>query len=65
MVSADGGPENVWASSNHTGVLEKLIKWQAYVGGESTNCAIFKIQAVEEENLRGIVGMINRDEEIK
>ena len=33
MVSADGGRENVWASSDYTGVLKKLLKCQAYVGG--------------------------------
>ena len=46
MVSADGGRENVWASSNYTGVFEKLLKWQADDGGESTKCDTFKIQAV-------------------
>ena len=46
MVSVDRGRENVWSISNHTGVLEKLPKWQADVGGESTKCATFKIKAV-------------------
>ena len=43
MVSADGGRGNVWASSDYTRVLEILLKRQADVGGESTNCATFKI----------------------
>ena len=33
MVSADGGGINVWSSSDNTGVLKKLLKWQADVGG--------------------------------
>ena len=65
MVSADGGRENVWAISNYTGFLEKLLKWQADVGGESTNCATFKIQALEAENLRVFVGMVKGDAELK
>ena len=58
MVSADKGRVNVWASSNYTGFLKKLLKWQADVGGESKNCATFKIQKAEEANLRVFVGMV-------
>ena len=65
MVSADGRRKNVWASSDYTGVLEKLLKWKAYVGWESTKCATFKIQATEAEYLRVFVGMVKGDTELK
>ena len=44
---------------------KKLLIWQAYVGGELTNCATFNIQAVEAENLRVFVGMVKGDTELK
>ena len=44
---------------------EKLLKWQANVGGESKKCATFKIQAVEAANLRVFVGMVKGDAELK
>ena len=44
---------------------KKLLKWQADVGGESTKCATFKIQAVEAANLRVFVGMVKGDAELK
>ena len=44
---------------------EKLLKWQADVGGESKECAAFKIQAVEAANLRVFMGMVNGDAELK
>ena len=65
MVSADGGRENVWASINYTGVFEKLLKWQADDGGESTKCDTFKIQAAEAANLRVFVGIVKGDAELK
>ena len=37
------------------------MKWQTDVGGESTKCATFKMQAVEAENLRLFVGMVKGD----
>ena len=37
MFRADGSRENVWASRNNIGVFEKLLKWQADVGGELKN----------------------------
>ena len=37
---------------------KKLLKWNADVGGESTKCVTFKIQAVEAVNLRIFVGMV-------
>ena len=43
---------------------EKLLKWQAYVGRESTKCATFKIQAVEAANLRVFVVMVKEDTEL-
>ena len=33
MVSADRGREIVLAGRDYTGVFEKLLKWQADVGG--------------------------------
>ena len=65
MVSSDGGHEMFWARSDHTGVLEKLLKWQADVGGESTKCATFKLQAAEAENLWVFVVMVKGDAELK
>ena len=44
---------------------KKLLKWQSDVGGESTSCATFKIQAVEAGNLRVVMGMVKGDEELK
>ena len=44
---------------------KKLLKWQADVGGESTKCATFKIQAREAENLRVFVGMVKGGVEFK
>ena len=44
---------------------KKLLKWQAYAGGESTKCAMFKIQAGEAENLRGIFGYGKRGRGVK
>ena len=44
---------------------KKLLKWQADVGGESTRCAKFKIQAVEAANLRVFVVMVKGDAELK
>ena len=35
---------------------EKILKWQAYVGGESTKCVTLKIQAAAATNLRVFVG---------
>ena len=58
MVSADGGRENVWASSDYTGVLEKILKCKADVGGESTKRATFKIQAAEAEIFWVFVSMV-------
>ena len=43
---------------------KKLLKWQADVGGESTKCATFKIQAAEAENLRVFVVMVKEDTEL-
>ena len=43
----------------------KFLKWQADVGGESTKCAMFKMQAVDAINLRVIVGMVKGDAELK
>ena len=40
---------------------KKLRKWKATVGGESKNCATFKIQAAEAANLRLFVGMVKGD----
>ena len=54
-----------WNSSNNAGVFEKLLKWLAYVSGESTKCATFKIQAAEAANLRVFVGMLKGDSEIR
>ena len=65
MFSADRGREIVLAKSNNTGVLIKLIKWKADIGGESTKCNRFKIQTVEAENFRVFVGMIKGDTELK
>ena len=65
MVSADRGCENVWSRSNNKGVSEKLLKWQAYVRGELTKCATFKIQAAEAANLWVFVGMVKGDAELK
>ena len=65
MVCADGGHENIWASSNNTGLKKKLLKLQADVGGESTNCATFKTQAAEAANMRVFVGMVKEDAELK
>ena len=65
MVSADRGHENVWARINNTGVLEKLLKWQADFWGESKKCATFKIQAVEATNLRVFVDMVKGDAHFK
>ena len=45
--------------------LKKLIKWQADVGGESTKCATFKMQALKAANLRVFVGMVKGDAELK
>ena len=44
---------------------KKKLKWQADVGGESTKCAKFKIQAVEAGNLRVFVGIVKGDVELK
>ena len=44
---------------------KKLLKYQADVGGDSTKCATFKIQAVEAANLRVFVSMIKGDAELK
>ena len=44
---------------------KKLLKWQADVGGESTKCATFKIQAVESAKSRVFLGMVKGDAEIK
>ena len=44
---------------------KKLLKWQAYIRGEPTKCATFKIQAAEAENLRVFVGMVKGDAELK
>ena len=65
MVSADRGHENVWVSSDFTGVLEKILKWQADIGEESIKCATFKIQAVEAANLKVFFGMVKGDAELK
>ena len=65
MVSADRGHENVWVSSDFTGVLEKILKWQADIGEESIKCATFKIQAVEAAKLREFVGVVKEDAELK
>ena len=65
MVRADGGHENIWASSYNTRVLKKLLKWQADVGGESTKFATFKIKEVEAANLRVFFGMVKGDAELK
>ena len=54
-----------WASSNYTGVLEKLLKWHSDVGEESTKCATFKIQAVEAENLWVFVGIVKGDAKLR
>ena len=45
--------------------LKKLLKWQADVGGGSTNCATFKIQEMEAANLRVFVGMVKGYAELK
>ena len=65
MFSADCGCENVWASSVHTGFLEKNSKMAGRCWGESTKCATFKIQAVEVANLRVFVVMVKGDAEFK
>ena len=65
MVRADGGRENVWASSDNVGVKKKLLKCQADVGGDSTKCATFKIKAMESANLRVFVGVVKGDKELK
>ena len=65
MVRTDGGHENVWASSDNVGVHKSLMKWQADVGGESTKCATFKIQAVEVANLRVFAVMVKGYVELK
>ena len=44
---------------------KKLIKWQAYVGGESIKRAMFKIQAAEAANLRVFVGMVKGGAELR
>ena len=44
---------------------KKLLKWKSDVGGESTKCTTFKIQAVEAKNLRVSVGMVKGDAELK
>ena len=43
---------------------KNILKWQADVGGESTKCATFKIQAAEAENLRVFVVMVKEDTEL-
>ena len=65
IVSADGGREIFRLAAITQEFLEKLIKWQADVGGESTNCAMFKIQVVEAANLRLFVSMVKGDAELK
>ena len=65
MVSADGGWYLFLASSNNTGFLGKILKWKADVLGESTKCAMFKIKAAEEANLRVSTGMLKGDAELK
>ena len=44
---------------------KKLLKWQAEVGGISTKCATFKIEAVEAANFWAFVGMVKGDAELK
>ena len=44
---------------------KKILKWQAYVGGESTNCATFKIKAVECCKFVGICGYGKRGRRVK
>ena len=44
---------------------EKLMKWQAHVRGESTNCGTFKMLAVEAANFPVFVGMVKGDAELK
>ena len=44
---------------------KKLLKWQAAVGGESTKCATFKIQAAEADIFRVFVGMVKGYAELK
>ena len=65
MVRANGSRRNFWAGSENAVVFEKLLKWKADVGGESTKCATFKTQAVEAANLRVFVGMVKGDAELK
>ena len=65
MFSADGGREMFWASGDYIGVLKKTLKWPADVGGESTNCATSKIQAVGAANLWVFVGMVKGNAELK
>ena len=64
IVCADGVRENIWASSDSAGFFEKLLKWQADIGGESMKCATFKTQAAEAAKLRVFVGMANGDAEL-
>ena len=65
MVSTDRGRENVWASSDYTGVLEKTTQMTGICWGGSTKCATFKIQAAEAENLRVFVGMVQGGRRVK
>ena len=44
---------------------KKLLKWQAEVGGISTKCATFKIEAVEAANFWAFVGMVKGDAGLK
>ena len=43
---------------------KKLLKWQADVGGGSTKCATFTIQAVEAANLQVFMGSVKWDAEL-
>ena len=53
---ADGVRENVWVSSDNTGVFEKLLKWQADVGGESGKCARFKCRRWKRRTCSNLLG---------
>ena len=65
MVSADGGRENVWASSYYTGVLKKTTQMAGGCWGESKKCAMFKIQAAEAAKFRIFIGMVKGEAELK
>ena len=54
------GPEEIRQE-----LLKKILKWQAYVGGELKKCATFKIQSAKAANLRVFVGMVKGDAELK